>query len=64
MEDKKVEELSAIIHSLYCKQYEKANGKEYWTRGHYILLDEPTKEFDRNIARHILEFYDRKIEVE
>lgn len=53
-EDERMEELSAEIHTLYCKQYEKDNGKPYWTNGDYTLLDERTKEYDRNIARWYL----------
>ena len=37
-----------------CKEYKKQHGKEYWTKGDYNLLDEATKEFDRNIARWYL----------
>lgn len=46
-----LEELSERIHHIYCAQYEKDNGKPYWTNGDYSKLDERTKEYDRNIAR-------------
>jgi hypothetical protein len=52
------EKLAEQIHQIYCNQYEKKNGKEYWTQGAYSLLDEETKDFDRAIADFILE--DRK----
>ena len=50
-----LENLSEKIHKLYCKQYLKDNGKPYWTNGDYSKLDEKTKEYDRNIARFILQ---------
>ncbi|KKN74633.1 hypothetical protein LCGC14_0388350 [marine sediment metagenome] len=50
-----IEELSEEIHKLYCDQYLKDHGKPYWTNGDYSKLDEKTKEYDRNIARFILE---------
>lgn len=49
-----MEELSERIHHLYCEQYEKDNGKPYWTNGDYSKLDERTKEYDRNIARFVI----------
>ena len=59
------EELSAKIHKIYCVQYEKDNGKPYWTNGDYSKLDEKTKQYDRNIADFIfsiLQEIDDKIE--
>ncbi len=56
----KLEQLSEKIHKLYCEQYEKDNGKPYWTNGDYSKLDEKTKEYDRNIARFILNNYVQK----
>lgn len=50
---RELEQLSEKIHHLYCEQYIKDNGKPYWTNGDYSLLDERTKEYDRNIARFI-----------
>lgn len=46
-----MEALSAEVHKVYCEQYEKDNGKPYWTNGEYSKLDERTKEYDRNIVR-------------
>lgn len=50
-----LEKLSEEIHKLYCAQYEKDNRGVYWTGGDYSMLDERTKEYDRNIARWHLE---------
>jgi hypothetical protein len=44
------EEISARVHQIYCEQYEKDNGKPYWTNGDYSKLDERTKQYDRNIV--------------
>ncbi len=44
------EEISAEIHKCYCKAYEKRFGKPYWTNGDYSLLDELTKDYDREFA--------------
>jgi hypothetical protein len=50
-----IERLSRMIHQIYCKTYAHVYGEEYWTKGNYDLLAESTKEFDRAIARFILE---------
>lgn len=51
-----IEEISAEIHKCYCRAYEKRFGKPYWTNGDYSKLDEPTKDYDREMARwHISE---------
>ncbi len=42
--------ISAEIHKCYCRAYEKRFGKPYWTNGDYSLLDEPTKDYDREFA--------------
>lgn len=55
-----IEKLSSEIHNLYCEEYKKRFGKEYHTKGDYSLLDEATKNYDRNIARWHL----KKIEEE
>jgi len=51
----RIEELSSEIHKLYCKQFLKEQNKPYWTEGNYLKLDEETKEYDRNIARFIIQ---------
>jgi hypothetical protein len=50
-QDVDIEELSAEIHKCYCRTYEKNHGKPYWTNGDYSKLDEPTKDYDREMAR-------------
>lgn len=49
------ERLAAEIHQVYCDGYKKRFKEDYWTNGDYSLLDEATKEFDRNIVRWHLE---------
>lgn len=48
--DAEYEQLSKEVHQCYCRQYALDNGKPYWTNGDYNLLDEKTKEYDRNIV--------------
>lgn len=50
-----LETVSAEIHKLYCIQYEKDHSTPYWTEGDYSKLEERVKEYDRNIARFVLE---------
>lgn len=50
-----IEKLSEEIHKLYCAQYLKDHGEPYVTGGNYSILDERMKEYDRNIARFVLE---------
>lgn len=49
-----IEKLSEEIHKLYCEQYLKDHGEQYWTKGDYSKLEERVKEYDRNIARWYL----------
>lgn len=49
--DEGFEKLAEEVHHVYCEQYEKDNGKPYWTNGDYSKLSEETKEYDRNIVR-------------
>lgn len=51
MSDDMLEIVSAEIHKCYCRMYEKRFGKPYWTNGDYSKLDEPTKNYDREMAR-------------
>ena len=62
VEESELERLSRDIHYLYCTQYVKDHGEPYWTNGDYSKLDERTKEYDRNIARFILEDRGRFVE--
>lgn len=55
MENKELEKLAEEVHHLYCAQYLKDHGEEYWTKGDYSKLEERIKEYDRNIVRWHLE---------
>lgn len=46
-----MEKLAEQVHHLYCEQYKKDTGKEYWTGGDYSKLTEAAKEYGRNIVR-------------
>lgn len=48
-----IEKLSAEIHKCYCRAYERRFGKPYWTNGDYSKLDEPTKDYDREMAKWV-----------
>ena len=50
-----IEKVSAEIHKCYCRAYEKMFGNPYHTEGDYSKLDEPTKDYDREMARWHLE---------
>lgn len=52
-----VERLARQIHKIYCTEYNRQEGKPYWTEGDYSKLKEETKEYDRVLARYILENY-------
>ena len=49
-----MEILAAAVHDAYCRYYVKTHNKEYWTKGDYRLLDEETKEIDRETVRAVL----------
>ena len=59
MTDQRIEETSAEIHKCYCRAYERRFGKPYWTNGDYSKLDEPTKDYDREMARWHLQHIDQ-----
>lgn len=44
------ERISSEIHKCYCRAYERRFCKPYWTNGDYSKLDEPTKDYDREMA--------------
>ena len=50
-----IEALSAEIHKCYCRAYERRFGKPYWTGGDYSKLEEVTKDYDREMARWVME---------
>ena len=56
MKAEEFEALSEKIHQIYCKQYLKDKGEEYWTKGDYSKLDDRVKEYDRAIVRFIIEY--------
>lgn len=58
MTDQRIEETSAEIHKCYCRAYERRFGKPYWTNGDYSKLDEPTKDYDREMAKWHLQHID------
>lgn len=41
------------VHKAYCSYHLKNKGKEYWTKGDYSLLDEPTKQIDRETVKAV-----------
>ena len=49
-----MEVLAAAVHDAYCRYYIKTHNKPYWTKGDYNLLDEDTKEIDRETVRAVL----------
>lgn len=49
-----IEKLAEEIHGVYCEQYKKNHGTEYWTKSDYSRLCETTKDYDRAMARFIL----------
>lgn len=50
-----IEGLAERIHWVYCEQHKKNEGKEYWSGGDYYKLEEKVKDYDRAMARFILE---------
>ncbi len=51
----KIEILAEQIHKIYCNTYKKHYGKEYWTKGDYSKLSEEIKDYDRAIAKFIIQ---------
>ena len=49
-----LEILAVALHDAYCRYYIETHGKEYWTKGDYMLLDEKAKEIDRETVRAVL----------
>ena len=50
---KLLEKCAEAVHKACCNYYLKNKGKEYWTKGDYSLLDEPTKQIDRETVKAI-----------
>jgi len=49
-----LEKCSEAVHRAYCDYFFKTKGVEYWTKGNYSLLDEPTKQIDRETVNAVL----------
>ena len=49
-----IEHLAEKVHQAYCAERLRQGKEEYWTKGNYALLDEPTKVFDRATVRAVL----------
>ena len=49
-----MEVLAEAVHKAYCAYYAKNNYEEYWTKGDYTLLDEETKQIDRETVKAVL----------
>lgn len=49
-----IEVIAEAVHKSYCGCYQRKHGKSYWTNGDYSLLDEETKEIDRETVRAVL----------
>lgn len=47
LSDVMLEVLAEAVHKAYCKYHLDNKGEEYWTKGDYSLLDEATKQIDR-----------------
>ena len=46
-----LEKCAEAVHKAYCKYHLKNKGTEYWTKGDYTLLDEKTKQIDRETVK-------------
>jgi hypothetical protein len=50
-----MEPLAEAVHKAYCDYYVKNNDcDEYWTKGDYSLLNEDTKQIDRETVLAVL----------
>ena len=52
-EEALLEKCSEAVHKAYCNYYLKNKGEAYWTKGDYSLLDEPTKQIDRETVKAV-----------
>lgn len=49
-----IERASELVHKAYCNWYLSKHKKSYWTHGDYNLLDEETKNADRETTKAVL----------
>jgi hypothetical protein len=50
-----LERCAEAVHKAYCAYYLKSKGVDYWTKGNYLLLDEPTKQIDRETVKAVFD---------
>jgi len=50
---KLLEECAEAVHKSYWAYHLKNKGEEYWTKGDYSKLDEPTKQIDRETVKAV-----------
>lgn len=48
-----LEKCAEAVHKAYCNYHLQNKGTEYWTKGDYSLLDEPTKQIDRETVKAV-----------
>lgn len=51
--EKLLEKCAEAVHKAYCNYHLRNKGVEYWTKGDYSLLDEPTKQIDRETVKAV-----------
>lgn len=52
-ENELIEKCSEAVHKAYCNYHLINKGFEYWTKGDYYLLDEKTKQIDRETVKAV-----------
>ena len=57
--EKLLEQCAEAVHQAYCNYYLKSKGVEYWTKGNYSLLDDPTKQIDRETVKAVFEVLEK-----
>jgi hypothetical protein len=53
-EEVDIEKCAEAVHKAYCNYHLKNKGVPYWTNGDYTLLDEATKQIDRETVLAVL----------
>jgi len=54
-----LEQCAEAVHQAYCSYYLKSKGVEYWTKGNYSLLNDPTKQIDRETVKAVFEVLEK-----